>query len=104
MHHGLGSLAVSTVFCVPTNRFTRNGCMCKRIPSELDWSDIRKIGRTKSGSPICYRSHSGFLPVFPRKRGACPTIAASLRNRDAYFWLAMSAHASPATRGISVAL
>ena len=61
MHHGVGSPAVSIVFCVPTSRFTTNGCMCKRIPSELDWSGIRNIGRTKSGSTM----HCRGLRILP---------------------------------------
>jgi len=34
------AVGISIVFCVPTNRFTTHGCMCKRIRSELDWSKV----------------------------------------------------------------
>ena len=50
MRLGIGNLGVSTVFFVPTSRCATNGFTSKRIPSELDWSHIGKIGRTKSAS------------------------------------------------------
>jgi len=75
MHHGLGSLAVSTVFCVATSRSTTNGSTSKKTRSELDWLSIPKIGRTKSGWTIRYRSDSGFCPSFCGKRSACPNKA-----------------------------
>ena len=62
MQHGLGSLAVSTVFCFPASRSTTNGSTSKKTRSELDWLSIPKIGRTKSGWTIRYRSDSGFCP------------------------------------------
>jgi hypothetical protein len=63
MHHGVGSPAVLIAFFVQMSRCMTNGCTSKRIPSELDWSPIGKIGRTKSASIIRCRLFRGFADV-----------------------------------------
>lgn len=47
MLHGIGSLVVSTVFCVRMSHCMTNGFTFKRIQFELDSLSIGKIGRTK---------------------------------------------------------
>ena len=74
MHPGSGSLGVSIAFFVPTSHCTTNGCTPKRIPSELDWSPIGNIGRTKSASITRCRLFRG-LPTPVGKRSACPTMS-----------------------------
>lgn len=54
-------------------RLFRPSFAFRRIPSELGWSSIGKIGRTKSASTIRCK-HIWNLPVFPGKRSACPTM------------------------------
>ena len=60
MHPGIGSSGVSIVFFVPTSRCMTNGFTSKRIPSELDWSPIGKIGHTKSAATTRCRAFGGF--------------------------------------------
>jgi hypothetical protein len=94
MHHGIGSPAVSTVFCVPTSCSTTNGFISKRIPSELGWSSIGNIGRIKSGSTIRYRRVQNFARLRWQAERLPYNICLHLRNRHVSVWLVLFVRAS----------
>src|SRR4051794_7746890 len=82
MHHGLGSLAASTVFCGPMSQSTTTGSTSKKTRSELDWLSSPKIGSIKSDWTIGYSSASRFV-ASSAASGALGLQSLLRRNRRA---------------------